>query len=688
MKQDIREVQTLALDRDPSSPEIFSWNEWYGHARALRRYAGYPDDYPIKAVIEHGLKLIEKLEIWEAQAELPAMFVLAPYRYEFVRPYTNKACFSIGSSLLYSEHALTEGELASERSRLGKNLLAMPVHSTHHVNAEMNLELYCQSLKELGKHFDSVQVCLYWKDINRGWIDLFVKHGFEVVTAGHMFDPDFLLRLKSILDGATVVSTNWLGTNIGYALQMNKPVWYEEPPEFQMSQDEAGETEVFNKMTGTDVEGELGEELKLALRGQPTAVTEAQRELMNRFWGVNEKRTPEEMRQLFELTEYLYSKGRQFFMSAPHLLEDAAVHALNSGQPSAALLALNEAKRQTPENSEIDYGRAVALLQLDQTASAQAALQELLEGTPEHVKGRQLLEEHFPNTTPDKAALIESALKSSGDEASKAAKIIQQAIASPQPVSQELPVRPAAIFLSTPGAATASIKHALKTICAHSDLQLFDREAYIEGREADSSTRYVYSTHSLDNLPTLEQLEGCKILLCLQDPRDVAVSNIRELKHAPGTRSWMRQGWAQELADIADRPYDDLVLELVDLYRDRFCLDLKRAIESVGEVQTCYASYALLVYDTPLWISTVSEFLGVQLPEEAIQTLISGTLSDTSSERSDKQGEILYPELPGGYQLHLMKSTAQKLSREMNDALYWLREKEHPSLLSKHPDLY
>ncbi len=101
---------------------------------------------------------------------------------------------------MYANHYLNAEKRQTEKPRVGKNLLVFPAHSIHYNITHFNIDKHCDKIKELGKGFDSIRICLYWKDMLRGFDKAYSKHGFECITAGHIFDPMFLPRLKTIID--------------------------------------------------------------------------------------------------------------------------------------------------------------------------------------------------------------------------------------------------------------------------------------------------------------------------------------------------------------------------------------------------------------------------------------------------------------------------------------------------------
>ncbi|RQV98375.1 hypothetical protein EH220_03425, partial [bacterium] len=213
----------LAKDRELLTSELFMPNDFYGHAALLKQYCGLSREDSLKASIEHALFFNDYAWEVELQCDLPAMLVTSPLRFAPLRKRTKKAIFAIGPMILYAPNALSCEALDSERKRLGKSLLVMPSHSTHHITAQYDIESYCRYLERAGREFDSVRVCLYWKDVLLGRDASYRAAGFECVTAGHMFDPLFLPRLRSILECATVVTSNVCGTHVGLCVALRRP---------------------------------------------------------------------------------------------------------------------------------------------------------------------------------------------------------------------------------------------------------------------------------------------------------------------------------------------------------------------------------------------------------------------------------------------------------------------------------
>jgi len=386
-KSSLKNLYDLAKDRPLCTNELHISNDFYGHAAILKQYAGVPSNYQIKGSIEHGIHV--KGWTWDVDmnAPLPAVFTLSPYRLNTLKKKTGKALFSIGPVLHYAPDFLDESAVASEKERLGKNLLFFPVHSTHHVDAHYDINKCCQKLEELRKNFDTIRICLYWKDILRGHADMYVKYGFECVTAGHMYDPMFLSRLKSLIRVADSAASNQFGTHIGYSILMNKPFYL-----FEQSVEHTAKTkEILKRDRPPEDEG-----LKVFFQKFSSItddITDEQRDIIEEYWGLSECKTAEEMRLIFDITEDMYRKGTAMFMSGMDVLSEQCIDFVNSNRNREALFLFEQDIKVNPDIVELNYGKSIVLARMGQSLEAINILKNLINIKPSHRKAKLLLDE-------------------------------------------------------------------------------------------------------------------------------------------------------------------------------------------------------------------------------------------------------------------------------------------------------
>jgi len=390
MKLSVEELYNLATDRPLSTPEIHSPNDFYGHATTLKKYAGLPEEYQIKAVIEHGA-YGGTGHAWdvEVNAPLPSLFSFASARHLILKKRTNKALFSIGPMLSYAPHFLDADALNLEKRRLGKNLLVLPAHSTHWIDANYDIHDYCKFLEKLEKDFDSIRICLGWKDVLRGQAEEYMRYGFECVTAGHMYDPLFLSRLKSIIELSTITVSFKLGTHIGYCILLGRPHYISK----LKHQYTAANNDILRRDVHDPIKTPYGQEMIHTFGELRDDISFQQKELVERYWGLNEHKTVNEMRLILQATEDMYKKGRNFYISGKDVLTEQALDYLNLNDNEKALLLMNQSIAVNSDMPGLNYGKAVALARLGNTNEAIETLNNLPTVLPGHKKAKLLLKE-------------------------------------------------------------------------------------------------------------------------------------------------------------------------------------------------------------------------------------------------------------------------------------------------------
>ncbi|MGH3049413.1 MAG: hypothetical protein ACRDLK_04585, partial [Gaiellaceae bacterium] len=217
-----RDISELARSRNLRTRELWPFNAYYGHADVLRAYAGIPGREPLKTAIEHGIipfvRSDPDLATW-----LPRYFCASPAQACFFEEHALHGARPVatGPLILYAT-ALAPPPPATKR-----RLVYFDAHSTRYVSASYDVDSAIARLTALRDGFDEVVVCLYWRDVQRGRAELYLRRGFRCVTAGHIFDPRFLFRLAEIIASASVVLTDNLGSHLLYALALERPVWFD-----------------------------------------------------------------------------------------------------------------------------------------------------------------------------------------------------------------------------------------------------------------------------------------------------------------------------------------------------------------------------------------------------------------------------------------------------------------------------
>lgn len=216
----------LSFDRPLLTSEIHKSNDFYGHGYCLKNYSNMNQYTPLKLAIEHGVYMPND-EPWslDLEAKVPGFISSSKYRLKVNQEKSDKIPIAIGPLIHYATPALDTSSFSQEKNRLGKNILVFPMHSTHHLKPAFNQDEFLEKVLDLKKHYDTVRVCLYWTDIHSDYYNVYQNHGLEVVCVGHMFDPHFLSRLKSLIHLSDGIMSNHIGSHAFYAIHENKPVY-------------------------------------------------------------------------------------------------------------------------------------------------------------------------------------------------------------------------------------------------------------------------------------------------------------------------------------------------------------------------------------------------------------------------------------------------------------------------------
>jgi hypothetical protein len=194
--------------------EVFPPNDFYGFATVVKRFAGYSGDKPICGVVPHGV-IFGLTRPWfeEVRAEVPAILCAQDdYGREFAHQ-AGRVVIPFASPAVYAAK-LTAGDSGLPR----QGTIFFPSHSTHRIQAEYDAQLMIAKLKALPTEMQPVTVCIYWKDYLHGKAGPYEAAGLPVVSAGHMFDPAFLIRFFRMCRCYRYATSNELGSHVPFSI--------------------------------------------------------------------------------------------------------------------------------------------------------------------------------------------------------------------------------------------------------------------------------------------------------------------------------------------------------------------------------------------------------------------------------------------------------------------------------------
>lgn len=289
----------------PYTNEINRSNDWYGHAAVFKKYLNLPNNYQFKLIIEHGFYLTDHVSAAELENKLPVFITYNNYRQKVLKKYAEEA-YNIGPFINYASHLYTKKQLAFEKKRLGKSLLYFPMHSSFEIDVKYSRQQICDRIKKLGKKFDSVRICLYWADVIKGYHKIYQDYGFECVTAGHILDPLFLPRLKSIIEISSSTISNVVSTQVGYSIFMGKP-HYIMPLNPQI--DCGNKLKSYKGFISNYFETDIYNLFLKEFSQMKDHITPKQKQLVSKFWGFHAIKKKSEFVKIVQHSEILFKKN-------------------------------------------------------------------------------------------------------------------------------------------------------------------------------------------------------------------------------------------------------------------------------------------------------------------------------------------------------------------------------------------
>lgn len=283
----------------PYTNELHPPNDWYGHAKNFKNFLGLPQKYQFKFIIEHGTCITDETVKIDLETNLPSFITYSKRRASVFKQYKDYV-YSIGPFIHYAPDLLTSEEFSQEKKRLRKNLLFFPMHSTLDTNCNFDIIDLCKTIKKIGKNFNTIRVCLYWIDVLKGLNKIYQDFGFEVITAGHILDPNFLSRLRSIIKLASYTASNGISSHVAYCIFFKKP-HYIFPQKLNFS---GNSHEIIIK--SVYMKSHPYREVRQAFSKPYNNITNRQYALVNKYWGLSESRSKQEFLNIVYETEEIF----------------------------------------------------------------------------------------------------------------------------------------------------------------------------------------------------------------------------------------------------------------------------------------------------------------------------------------------------------------------------------------------
>lgn len=219
----IFDVENISMDFDLVTRE-YGYNAFYGLNYVVNKALGTTGI--VDGHIEHGVSYTGEIDGPSQKADI--IITMSEERKEFLSSVlSGKKIIAIGPYIKYVNGIMSDSELKKYKKTLGKVLVVFPSHSTSHIIEQFNEKRFIQEIENIRNihQFNTVLVCIYWKDYLVTHAKIYKEQGYKICCAGHIFDPLFLRRLKSIIELSDITMGNSFGTNIGYSVCLSRPFY-------------------------------------------------------------------------------------------------------------------------------------------------------------------------------------------------------------------------------------------------------------------------------------------------------------------------------------------------------------------------------------------------------------------------------------------------------------------------------
>lgn len=302
------DLDVLSADLNVNNHENFNAElcfSRYAMDYVLKKYSKLPDGFKIHALLEHGVIITEYVGgAFRAHEYLPSI-VSSKYRVGILEREKNfNGAFAIGPYIHYVDSLMDNDQFKMEKERLGKSLLVFPTHSIEGSISKFDYNGFSSEIKKYSDDFDSVRICMYYKDVQLGRHKFYQKEGFEVVTAGHFNDLNFLPRLRSIIELSDMTMSNDVGTHLGYCIYLKKSHFIDlnQNTKYIAEKDDRNSKLIMdNTKIAEDVKNKNDNvrSINNLFSVFDENITKDQYDLISYLWGFDEVKTPDELKNLF-----------------------------------------------------------------------------------------------------------------------------------------------------------------------------------------------------------------------------------------------------------------------------------------------------------------------------------------------------------------------------------------------------
>lgn len=373
LEKHLKASRIQCRDRALQTSEWHQSNDFYGHATILKQAMQLPQEIALKAPVEHSLFCQGFAWDIDYQAPYPSLLTMGSYRFETLRQFTGKLLFSVGPIIQYAPLLGSQEERAATKARLGRTLLVFMPKSSHRIEIELDMQYVLGEVSAVSQNFDTILFCFGWKDVLLNRHKRFQDHGI-CVSAGHMFDHQFLCRLKTIYEISDVSMSFVRGTHIPYSILLDTPHFLRYRKWGVTGSEQAQDKDLLKTNQIIDI---ITAEHKKLFGEFSFKITEEQRDYMHKMASIKEKRTIQQLLGIFLIVEEAYKLSNETKQSGISLglklldkyqkenkpvLETLLLQALQTSDANSPELVANQGRQAVRRGDKLAAVRAARWL--------------------------------------------------------------------------------------------------------------------------------------------------------------------------------------------------------------------------------------------------------------------------------------------------------------------------------------
>lgn len=190
----------------------------YGFSDLVRQHAQLPSWFPLPVETHHGWYLADEPRAVDLHRDVVLTLVFN-HRQEIAwRRQSHKPVAILGAPFIHYRR-----RMQISRVDVPQGTIAFPAHSGTTSEAVFDQHEFCRNLLALEAEYHPITVSVHYDDLRSGRDKIYRGYGFEVFTAGHRHDPNFVSNLYGELRKYRYSCGNAIGTHLLYAIELGIP---------------------------------------------------------------------------------------------------------------------------------------------------------------------------------------------------------------------------------------------------------------------------------------------------------------------------------------------------------------------------------------------------------------------------------------------------------------------------------